>query len=149
MQLTCNSCQHAFESAFGPPVAKCPRCGQGDVRHAGSPQWHAPPELFAPQGQDPFRFHSEPFPPLAARDSVPPHVLNNLPWLAASVALAVFCQPVGIAGIYFADQAKTLARWGRIEEAQEKLRYAQIAVVGGFAFVIIVGFIIIVVAAVG
>jgi hypothetical protein len=84
-----------------------------------------------------------------ARDSVPPQVLNNLPWLAAAVVLAFFCQPVGIAGIYYADQAKTLARWGRIDEAREKLRYAQIAVVGGFAFVLVMGFVVAVAAALG
>jgi len=76
-------------------------------------------------------------------------MLNNLPWLAASVVLAVFCQPVGLAGIYFADQAKTLARWGRIDEAKEKLRYAQIAVIGGFAFVFVVGFFVLIAAALG
>lgn len=83
-------------------------------------------------GASPFdEFGFEPGPE-RVRDSVPPHVLNTLPWMIASVALtAVCCAPAGVVGLYFVDRANNLARFGKLDEARERLLYAQIAVIAG------------------
>lgn len=141
MRLACTFCQHQFQSAFGPPNVRCPKCGSRDVLHTDQLGGMVGPPPIAARGPEPYRFQSTRADFEAPPDSVPPTVLNNLPWLAASVALAVFCQPVGLAGIYFADQAKTLARRGDLAAARTKLGYARLCVIGGFAFVAIATFI--------
>jgi len=141
MQLSCSFCKHSFQSAFGPPNVHCPSCGSKQVVHADEMGGHHTPPPFASNGPAPYRFQSTQSAFGPPPNSVPSHLLNTLPWLAASVVLAIFCQPIGLAGLYFSDQAKTLARWGRMEEARAKLGYAQACVLGGFALVAIAVFV--------
>jgi hypothetical protein len=133
VQLFCNFCQHSFDSMFGPPHARCPQCRSDDVRGAFAP-------AAQPFDEPPYRASAF---SASARLSAPPgsvpsHVLNTTPALATSVALTLFCQPLGIIGIYFADRARNLARQGQLAQAREKLSFAWIAVATGW-FVVLAG----------
>lgn len=119
---------------FGPPHARCPKCRSDDVRDP-SAGWACAPapqdapyraSAFSPAGRD----------TAAPPESVPPQLLNVTPLLVASVALTLFCQPIGIVGIYFCDRAKHLARQGQLDQAKEKLSWAMIAAVAGWILVI-------------
>lgn len=134
MQLVCSFCQRSFDSMFGPPHARCPECGSDDVR---SPfQAVAPP----PQEPEPYRwsvFKEGARQPDPAPDSVPAHLLSTNGWMAASVALTLFCQPIGMVGIYYVDRARNLARRGDLGQAKQNLGYAQGAVAAGWVIVAI------------
>jgi len=134
MQLVCSFCQRSFDSMFGPPHARCPDCGSDEVRNPLQPV--APPA----QEPEPYRwsvFNDGARQPDAPPQSVPSHVLSTNGWMAASVALTLFCQPIGMAGIYYVDRARNLARHGDLDEARQKLGYAQGAVIAGWVTVAI------------
>jgi hypothetical protein len=133
-------CQHSFDSMFGPPHAKCPNCRSDDVRDANT-GWGPPPDS-REQACRGSAFSAPQRDTAAPPESVPSDVLDITPWLVASVALTLFCQPVGIVGIYFCDRAKHLARQGQIEQAREKLTWSMFAAVGGWILVFVIAAVI-------
>jgi len=76
-------------------------------------------------------------------------VLNTRPWLIATVAMTLFCQPIGIVGIYLIDRARNHARNGQLEQAREKLTWAIVAVIAGWTLIAIAAAVITVVIATG
>lgn len=105
----------------------------------GAPQGQAPAPTQWPNTSAPFGATTPGQPPtygyggsFTTNEMVAPTPLDTQTYLISSILVLLFCcQPAGIMGIIWSEEAKKLHAQGRFDDAQKKLSNAKLALIIG------------------
>lgn len=125
MVVTCPACflNYASEGSSG----RCPACGAPAPPPPAAGRY-APETPGGAYGSAPGAAYGAAGPAWNAAPPPPPTTeLISTTFLIMNVVLAIVCQPAGIVSFILCDQAKTLHRQGRFEEAQSKIKSARLS----------------------
>lgn len=144
MQVTCPGC--FLNYAVNGPAARCPACGAAAPPPTGYGQYGAGGPPGGSFGQAPANAWGG-----GAAAAPSQELVISTTFVVLGVLLAIVCQPAGIIAFVLMDQAKTLHRQGRTQEAQGKLASARLSmwIGAGVTAALILAYVVVIVVVIG